>query len=130
MSSFRLYNTLNSDAKLWCTRRDTYPRFNEFCLPWYLDVVKMSSNIIYVGNKPVLNYCQAIIQTLHDNDTAKLLARGTAISRAVDAVEVTRNRYLDGIKVTSIEIGTEQLRSTDGGIRNVSNVTIILEKQD
>lgn len=90
----------------------------------------MSSNIIYVGNKPVLNYCQAIIQTLHDNDTAKLLARGTAISRAVDAVEVTRNRYLDGIKVTSIEIGTEQLRSTDGGIRNVSNVTIILEKQD
>ena len=93
-------------------------------------MVKMSSNVIYVGKKPVLNYCQAIIQTLHDNDTVKLLARGTAISRAVDAVEVTRNRYLDGVKVRSIEIGTDQLRSTDGGLRNVSNMTIVLEKLD
>lgn len=93
-------------------------------------MVKMSNNVIYIGKKPVLNYCQAIIQTLHDNDTAKQLARGTAISRAVDAVEVTRNRYLNGIKLTSIEIGTEQLCSTEGDIRNVSNVTIILEKED
>ena len=77
-----------------------------------------------------MNYCQAIIQTLNDNDTAKLLARGTAISRAVDAVEVTRNRYLDGIEVKSIEIGTDELRSSDGSMRNVSNMTIILEKQD
>ena len=77
-----------------------------------------------------MNYCQAIIQTLNDNDTAMLLARGTAISRAVDAVEVTRNRYLDGIEVQCIEIGTEQLRGSDGGMRNVSNMTIILKKID
>ena len=95
-----------------------------------LKVVKMSNNIIYIGNKPLINYCQAIIQTLYDNDTAKLLARGRAISRAVDAVEVTRNRYLDGVKVQSIEIGTEELSSSDGGMRNVSNMTIILEKQN
>ena len=93
-------------------------------------MVKMSNNVIYIGRKPLLNYCQAIIQTLHDNDTAKLLARGSAISRAVDAVEVTRNRYLDGIEIKSIKIGTDQLESSDGGLRNVSNMTIILEKQD
>lgn len=90
----------------------------------------MSNNVIYVGKKPLRNYCQAIIQTLYDNDTAKLLARGSAISRAVDAVEVTRNRYLNGVEVKSIEIGTEELESTDGGMRNVSNITIILEKKD
>jgi len=93
-------------------------------------VVKMSNNIIYVGKKPLLNYCQAIIQTLHDNDTAKLLARGSAISRAVDAVEVTRNRYLNGVEIKSIEIGTDELESSDGEMRNVSNMTIILEKND
>jgi DNA-binding protein len=88
------------------------------------------SNEIYIGNKPVMNYCQAIIQTLYNNDTAKLLARGYAISKAVDAVEVTKNKYLDGVKVKSIEIGTEELSSYDGGLRNVSNMTIILEKND
>jgi DNA-binding protein len=66
----------------------------------------MSSNIAYIGRKPILNYCQAILQSLHNNGTAKLLARGNAISRAVDAVEITKNRYLNGIKVKSIEIGT------------------------
>jgi len=95
-----------------------------------LKVVNMSNNTIYIGNKPIANYCQAIIQTLNGNDTAKLLARGTAISRAVDAVEVTRNRYLDGVTVQSIKIGTEELRGSDGGMRNVSNMTIILEKSN
>ena len=88
----------------------------------------MSSNVIYIGKKPIVNYCQAIIQTLNNNETAKLLARGSAISRAVDAVEVTRNRFLDGVKVKSIEIGTEKLQSVEGNLRNVSNMTIILEK--
>ena len=67
----------------------------------------MSKNIIYIGRKPVLNYCQAIIQSLYENNTVKLLARGNAISRAVDAVEITKNRFLDDVEVKSIEIGTE-----------------------
>ena len=89
----------------------------------------MTRNTIYIGNKPIVNYCQAIIQTLNDNNTAILQARGKAISRAVDAVEVTRNRYLDGIEVQSIEIGTDKLQDFDGGMRNISNMTIILEKK-
>lgn len=90
----------------------------------------MTNNTLYIGNKPTVNYCQAIIQTLNNNDTAILQARGTAISRAVDSVEITRNQYLDGIEVQSIEIGTEELRGSDGVIRNISNMTIILEKQN
>ena len=88
----------------------------------------MSKNVIYIGKKPIVNYCQAIIQTLNNYETAKLLARGSAISRAVDAVEVTRNRFLNGVKVKSIEIGTEKLQSVEGNLRNVSNMTIVLEK--
>jgi DNA-binding protein len=90
----------------------------------------MISNVVYIGRKPIVNYCQAIIQTLNKNDTAEVKARGNAISRAVDAVEVTRNRYIDGIKVKSIEINTEELRTTYGDTRNVSNITIILEQQE
>jgi DNA-binding protein len=89
----------------------------------------MSNDVVYVGRKPILNYCQAIIQSLQDNDTVKLQARGSSISRAVDSVEITRNRYLNGIMVKSIQIGTDELRSEDGDIRNVSSITIILEKE-
>ena len=90
----------------------------------------MSNNVIYVGRKPLLSYCSAIIKTLNDSQTVKLLARGQAISRAVDAVEVTRNRYLNGVEVKSIEIGTDTLASSFGDIRNVSNMTIVLEMKD
>ena len=90
-------------------------------------MVEMSNNVIYVGRKPLHRYCSAIINVLNEYPTAKLLARGNAISRAVDAVEVIRNRYLDGVEVKSIEIGTETLASSFGDVRNVSNVTIVLE---
>jgi DNA-binding protein len=90
----------------------------------------MLSNVVFIGRKPILNYCMAIIQTLNKNDIAKVKARGYAISRAVDAVEVTRNRYLEGLNIKSIEIGTEELTTTYGDTRNVSNITIILEQKD
>ena len=56
-------------------------------------------------------------------------ARGRAISTAVDVVEVTRSRFLKDITVEDIEIGTEELESTDGRIRNVSSLTIVLKKK-
>ena len=56
-------------------------------------------------------------------------ARGRAISTAVDVVEVTRSRFLKDITVEDIEIGTEELESTDGRIRNVSSITIVLKKK-
>ena len=36
-------------------------------------------------------------------------ARGRAISRAVDVVEVTRRRFMPDLKIQKIGIGTEQL---------------------
>lgn len=93
-------------------------------------MIKMSRNVVYIGRKPALNYCQAIIQSLYENKSVKLLARGNAISKAVDAVEITKNRFLDDVEVKTIEIGTEQLQSSNGDLRNVSNLTIILEKAD
>lgn len=86
-------------------------------------------NVVYVGSKPILNYCMAVIEGLRHGDTVALKARGRAISRAVDVAEVTRNRYLNGVRVESIDIMTEELDSRDGDTRNVSAITILLRNE-
>jgi DNA-binding protein len=87
-------------------------------------------NIVYIGSKPLMNYCIAVVSLLQEKGgTVTVKARGRAISTAVDVVEVTRSRFLKDITVEDIEIGTEELESTDGRIRNVSSITIVLKKK-
>jgi len=88
-----------------------------------------SSNIVYIGRKPVMAYCLAVMTALKgDNSEVSLMARGMAISKAVDVAEVVRNQYMSDLIVKNISIGTEQLENEDGSPRNVSNITIALIK--
>ena len=86
-------------------------------------------NVVYIGSKPFMNYCIAIVTSLQEKGgSVAVKARGRAISTAVDVVEVTRSRFLKDLIVENIEIGTEELEYTDGRIRNVSSITIVLKK--
>jgi len=86
-------------------------------------------NVVYIGSKPIMNYCMAVITSLHEKGgSVAVKARGRAISTAVDVVEVTRSRFLKDLTVEDIEIGTEELEATDGRMRNVSTITIVLKK--
>ena len=88
----------------------------------------MSGNVVYVGSKPVMSYVTAILTSFGSNpEEVVLRARGRAISIAVDAAEVTRNRFLSGLK-PSVSIGTEQLEGEEGRTRNVSTIEIVLRK--
>ena len=88
-----------------------------------------SSNIVYIGRKPVMAYCLAVMTALKGDDSeVSLMARGRAISKAVDVAEVVRNQYMSDLIVKNISIGTEQLENEDGSPRNVSNITIALIK--
>jgi DNA-binding protein len=86
-------------------------------------------NVVYIGSKPVMNYCLAVLSSLQGNsDTVTLKARGRAISTAVDVAEVTKNRFLHDLMVENIEIGTEELMSAEGQNRNVSTIAIVLKR--
>jgi DNA-binding protein len=88
------------------------------------------SNTIYVGRKPVMAYCMAVMSAMRDDNTeAVLMARGKAISTAVDVAEVVRNQYMSNLIIKDISIGTEQLESEDGTPRNISNIAITLAKE-
>ncbi len=86
----------------------------------------MSENI-YIGSKPVINYVTALVTALQRNPTVNVLARGRAISSAVDVVEVCKRSFLKGISIEDIQIGTEQMGDGDE-LRNVSTIQIKLNK--
>lgn len=87
-------------------------------------------NVVYIGNKPVMNYCLAVLSSLQgSNSSVALKARGRAISTAVNVAEVTRNRFMESLAVDTIEIGTENLESIEGQTRKVSTITIVLKKE-
>ena len=88
----------------------------------------MSESIVYVGSKPILVYVTAIMTAFGRNPEKVIVkARGRSISSAVDAVEVTRNRFLSDI-TSEVSIGTEEMKGDEGGTRNVSTIEIILTK--
>jgi DNA-binding protein len=89
----------------------------------------VQENIIYIGRKPVMAYCLAVMTALRDADAEVILmARGRAISKAVDVAEVVRNQFISDLEVRDINIGTEQLENEDGSPRNISNIAITMMK--
>ena len=85
-------------------------------------------NVIYVGNKPPMSYVLAIVTQFQGSGSEEVVikARGRAISRAVDAAEITRNRFVTDAKVKDIKIGTESITNEDGRTSNVSSIEICL----
>lgn len=72
-------------------------------------------------------YCLAVMRALKDEKSeVTLMARGRAISKAVDVAEVVRNQFIADLSVKDISIGTEQLETEEGGHRNISNIAISL----
>jgi DNA-binding protein len=87
-----------------------------------------NDDIVYVGNKPVMNYVLAVVTQFNNGaDSVIIKSRGRAISRAVDVAEVARNRFLNDIEVKDIVISTEKIASERGEI-NVSSMEIFLGK--
>lgn len=88
-------------------------------------------NVIYVGNKPVMNYVLAAVTQFNDGiKDVTIKARGRAISRAVDTTEVVRNRFMRDITIKDIKIGTEELEGDKGDSINVSSIEIFLNRPD
>lgn len=86
-------------------------------------------NIVYIGNKPVMNYVLAVVTQMNSRVTEVILkARGRAISRAVDVAEIVRNRFISDVDVKSIDISTEEIVGNEGTSSNVSAIEIRLSK--
>lgn len=80
-----------------------------------------------------MSYALAIITSLSVSNAKEitLKARGQAITTAVDAAEITRNRFLKDLKIGKISIGTEEMPPREGENRSrmVSTIEITLTKE-
>jgi len=84
---------------------------------------------VLVGKKPVMSYVLAVVTQFGAGATEVVLkARGRAIGKAVDIAEVARRRFLPGVQVKNISIGTEQVQTREGETSNVSSIEITLGK--
>ena len=86
-------------------------------------------NVIFIGNKPPMSYVLAVVTQFNSGSNEVIIkARGRAISRAVDAAEITRNRFVTDAKIKDIVIGTESITNEEGRTSNVSSIEITLAK--
>ena len=87
------------------------------------------STTVLVGNKSSMSYVLALISQFSRSDKAVVKARGRAISKAVDVVEITRRRFVENLNIDDIRIETEEMSIDDGKKVNVSSIEIYLSKQ-
>jgi len=83
---------------------------------------------VYIGLKPTMTYVFQVVAQLNSGaEPVVVRARGNAIAKAVDVVEVVRHRFLEGqVEVGRIETGTERLTNREGREANVSAISIPL----
>lgn len=86
-------------------------------------------NNVYIGRKPVMNYVVACITFFNAGEKQIVVkARGRAISRAVDTVELLRRAFVKDVDLKEINIGTEEVTREEGRKSNVSTIEITLAK--
>ncbi|MEB3787306.1 MAG: DNA-binding protein Alba [Desulfurococcales archaeon] len=91
---------------------------------------------VRIGKKPVMNYVLAILTTLMDQGVNRVVvkARGRNTSKAIDAVEIVRNRFAKNVKIVDVKIDSHEITITDPQTgqertRRVSSIEICLEKE-
>ncbi len=91
-----------------------------------------AANVVLVGKKPVMNYVLAVLTLLNQGvNEIVIKARGRAISKAVDTVEIVRNRFLPGkIEVKDIKIGSQTITGPEGRQTRVSTIEITITKKE
>ncbi|MEM3695341.1 MAG: DNA-binding protein Alba [Candidatus Bathyarchaeia archaeon] len=91
--------------------------------------VQTNENVVLIGKKPIMNYVVACL-TFFNSGAKKLTvkARGRAISRAVDTVELLRRAFVKDLQLQGINITTEEVTRAEGQKANVSAIEITVAR--
>ncbi len=78
-----------------------------------------------------MNYVMAILTQFNTgNEEVVLKARGSAINKAVDVAEITRNDFIESAEIEDILTDTEEVENRESpGTTNVSSIEITLTNE-
>jgi archaea-specific DNA-binding protein len=66
-------------------------------------------NIIFVGNKPPMNYVIAVLTEFKNNNEVIIKARGRSISKAVEAALIVKKNFLKDVEIIEIKVDLENI---------------------
>ncbi|MEM2104435.1 MAG: DNA-binding protein Alba [Candidatus Bathyarchaeia archaeon] len=91
--------------------------------------IQTNESVVLIGKKPIMNYVIACL-TFFNSGTQSVVvkARGRAISRAVDTVELLRRAFVKDLQIKEISVGTEEVTHGEGQKTNVSTIEITVAK--
>ena len=74
-----------------------------------------------------MSYVLAVVTQFTSQQEVLVKARGQSISKAVDVVEIVKNKFMPDLQVADIKIGTDTLEGEKEKI-NVSRIEIKVKK--
>jgi len=78
-----------------------------------------------------MNYVTACVTLFNSgNGEVMVRARGQAIEKAIDTVQLLRRGFLKDVLVRSINLGSEDITRFDGTRGNISTIEILLARQE
>lgn len=87
-------------------------------------------NLVRIGKKPIMNYVTACVTLFNSGDGDVMVrARGQAIEKAIDTVQMLRHGFLKNVVIRSINLGSEDVTRFDGTRGNISTIEITLSRE-
>lgn len=89
------------------------------------DIEDLSENVVFVGDKELSKYVNAVLLQTREFEESKLKARGRKnIGKAIDIAEIARQNH-EGVNL--VEIETDTISFED---RNVSEIEITMTQDE
>lgn len=89
----------------------------------------VANNLVRIGKKPIMNYVTACVTLFNSgNEEVMVRARGQAIEKAIDTVQMLKRGFLKDVNVKSINLGSEDVTRLDGTRGNISIIEITLSQ--
>lgn len=86
-------------------------------------------NLVRIGKKPIMNYVTACVTLFNSgNGEVMVRARGQAIEKAIDTVQMLKRGFLKDVNIEKINLGSEDITRFDGTRGNISIIEIILTR--
>lgn len=93
-------------------------------------IMSEQSNLVRIGKKPIMNYVTACVTLFNSgNGEVMVRARGQAIEKAIDTVQMLKRSFLKDAMIKSINLGSEDVTRFDGTRGNISIIEITLSRE-